>query len=224
MRDWSLDNPTNVSESSRYKCFAKVEAMAEQLLLDEESSIKNLRMPSRFLNTERDPDAPLDWHTRLFRLLCLPHFQKLSLILKRNNTTYLVVAFDECSQLNAKEPPPQAWEPHPYMTLIALQRIIKAYDSSKPSDVTIWFLLLDTNSSIYDLASWGAKATSKRLVKDFRILPPWPYVGFNQMVPQNIIDQIKLPSDVLATGHLKKYGRPVSVLSSHSNVLFIFLL
>jgi hypothetical protein len=116
----------------------------------------------------------------------------------------------------------QSWEPVAYMTLIALQSMIKTIDQFQSSDVILWFLLLDTNSSIYDLTPWGDKATSKRLASDFRMPPPWPYVGFNQMVPKNIKDQIELPCKVLTIDYLKTYGRPVSISSLHSNFLLDF--
>jgi hypothetical protein len=209
MTDWSFDNPMNISESSRYKCFAEVEAMAERILVDEESSIKAARMPS---GTQGHPDTHPVWHNKLFRLLCLSYFEKLAHVLRNHNAKYLVIAFDEFSQLKTMERP---LDLHP--SLIALLHIIKAYDLFKAPDITFWFPFVDTDLSIYKLAC-GSKAQSMGLTKDLRILPPWPYVGFNQMVPKNIISRIQLPSDVLSIEHLKMYGRPVSIFYLAPNV------
>jgi hypothetical protein len=71
------------------------------------------------------------------------------------------------------------------MSLIALQRIMKAYDDFV-DEVHVWFLLLDTNSSLIDLTPLGKDAPSDRFEKGFRSLPAWPYVGFNQMGKKNV--------------------------------------
>jgi hypothetical protein len=224
MADWNLHNPINISESSRYKSFSEVEAMAEQLLKNNSGFIRSKRMRSWRLNQPQHDEIPSDWHSQLFRLLCLRDFERLSKLLKKIGLRYLLIAFDECSQLNAKPlPDERSWEPVFYMTLIALQRLIKAADEFKIPGVAIWFLLLDTNSRVYDLAPWGRNVPSKRLTEGFRVLPPWHYVGFNQMVPKkmiDIVDKIKLPSDVLTIDHAKRYGRPVSISLLHSNVYF----
>jgi hypothetical protein len=225
MADWNLDDPINIPESSRYKCFTEVETMAEELLSNELSAIENARMPSR-LTGSRSPPAAADWHGRLFSLLCRPYFEEVAIVLKTHNTNYLVVAFDECTQLNVKELPsgPKSWEPLWHMSLVALQRIIKAYDPFKPPNVNLWFLLLDTNSSIPELASSGKNVPSRRFTKGFRTLPPWPYIGFNQMVREGVMERIKLPSDVLTIQHLKEYGRPVGTMPLHSHISLTFSL
>jgi hypothetical protein len=149
MKDWSLADPFNIPESSRYKCFAEVQTMADKLLEDEDPLIKGTRLKSsRFSDTTQIQDSAAEWHSRLFRKLCLPHFEELALVFSERETKYIVIAFDECSQF-------------PHMSLVALQRMIKAYDAFKPDDVTFWFLLLDTNSSIYDLTPWGDKAVKE---------------------------------------------------------------
>jgi hypothetical protein len=214
MQKWELEDPIHITESSRFKCFQEVEAKAEALLSEEISAIERIRMPSRFLG-QQNTDAPAQWHLRIFDLLCNSHFRRLSDLLNARNIKYLTIAFDECTLLNATasvSTPPSQW----HMELVALQRIIKAYDSFKLPGVTFWFLFLDTSSSIPDLIQWGRSA---RLTSGYQTLPPWPYMGFNQMVPKDVIARIKLPTDVLTLEHLKSHGRPASTMYlSLSNV------
>jgi len=92
------------------------------------------------------------------------------------------------------------------MSLIALQCIIKAYDEFV-SKVPVWFLLLDTNSSIVDMTPFGKEAPSDRYEKGYKSLSTWPYIGFNQMARRDVL---KFPTDVHYIQHLKLYGRPVS--------------
>ena len=150
-------------------------------------------------------------------MFCLPSFEKLSQILKKRNVKRFLLAIDECSELNSNIPVPVPGE-KPYraplwvMSLIALQRIIKAYDEFV-AGVPVWFLLLDTNSSVINMAPLGKEAPSDRFEKGCRSLPAWPYVGFNQMAKKDIFapaNEIKLPTHVHSLKHLKRYGRPVS--------------
>ena len=96
------------------------------------------------------------------------------------------------------------------MSLIALQRIIKAGDKSVAHGVTIWYLLLDTNSSIFELAPSGSNSPSDRLIDHMVPLPVWPYLGFNQMVPAEYGEDAATAGEALSIEHLKVYGRPVS--------------
>ena len=122
MSDWNLDNPIDISESSRYNSFSEVEAVAEKLLEDNSGFIRSKRMLSWRSNQPQHEQIPSDWHSALFRLLCLRYFERLSRLLASIGYRYLVIAFDECSQLNAKPlPDERSWEPGFYMTLIALQ-------------------------------------------------------------------------------------------------------
>ena len=107
------------------------------------------------------------------------------------------------------------------MSLIALLRIIKASDKFDMQDITIWYLLLDTSSSVSDLAPFGPNASSFRLTKALSLLPPWTYLGFNQMVDVGH-SKVKKPDDVLKVGHQKTYGRPVS--SDTCTFPFFFLM
>ena len=53
------------------------------------------------------------------------------------------------------------------MTLIALQRIIKSFDAHPVEDLILWFLLLDTTSSIPDLLPQVPDVPSTRLTEGY---------------------------------------------------------
>jgi len=216
--DWHLDSATNIDNSRRHAYFAEVAAGAEKLLLGNFKVIVETRVSYKMQDIAADAtdlDSAPVWHKRLFELLCHPSFEKLSQILKKRHVKWFVLAVDECSELNSAKPVPVSG-PKPYraplwrMSLIALQRIIKAYDDFV-SEVPVWFLLLDTNSSVIDMSPLGKEAPSDRFEKGYRSLPAWPYVGFNQMAKKDVfVDKKKLPTDVHSMQHLKLYGRPVS--------------
>jgi len=208
MADWRLENPIDITNSTRYKCFAEVEAKAEELLLKNQHEITTLRQPF---------NSNSEWHIKLFRLLTQPYFDTLSIVMKERCIKYFVLAFDEHSQLNFNQTPLESGQPparYPLWgkSLIALRRIIKAYDGFV-SDVPFWFLILDTNLSPIDIVPPRKDASSNRFVKSYIPLPPWSSFGFNQMVEMDLSARIKLPTDVLTMQHLKRYGRPVSSMS-----------
>jgi hypothetical protein len=98
------------------------------------------------------------------------------------------------------------------MTLIALQRIIKAYDEFV-SDVLFWFLLLDTNSCVVDLFMGGKEYSSRRFHRGYISLPPWTFLGFNQMVEHTstLLASEDIHTRALSIKYLKTHGRPVSI-------------
>ena len=218
MYDWHLDSATDIVNSRRHTYFAEVAAGAEKLLLDNFKVIVETRVSYKMQDTALDAtniDSAPVWHNRLFKLLCHPSFAKLSQVLKQRELKWFILAVDECSELNSNKPVPES-DPKPYqaplwtMSLIALQRIIKAYDDFV-CEVPVWFLLLDTNSSVIDMSPLGKEAPSDRFEKGHRSLPAWPYVGFNQMAEKDVfVDKDKLPTYVHSMRHLKLYGRPVS--------------
>lgn len=97
------------------------------------------------------------------------------------------------------------------MTLIALQRILKAADSFVGTfqPITFWFLLLDTTSSAHMLAPSGPQAASWRLTSTVVPLPPFVYLGFNQMAREL---ELKTAGQAMDLEHLKQFGRPVSLI------------
>jgi len=193
----------------------EVKAKAEELLSDNKSYIAASRLSSSKLDVNEPEEAPANYHRTLYSILCQPSISRLSKILKGAGFNRFVIAFDECSNLNLATENRTADDvynlrPKWDMSLIALQRIIKAGDGFTSGDVTFWYLLLDTNSSIFDLAPAGPESPSDRLTHNLIPLPVWPYLGFNQMVPTRYTESIKTAAQVLSVKHLKAYGRPVS--------------
>jgi hypothetical protein len=214
MKDWQLNAPKDITNSSRHKCFSEVAQKAEGLLLAEYSNLEQLRLPSPKIGSEpAEPIKPADWHNKLYRILCLKQMKRLTRVLNDLKYKNLVFAFDECSYLGMQKIPHGSEPLHKppwFMSLIALLRIIKASDRFDDHDVTVWYLVMDTSSSVSDLAPSGRNAPSFRLTKELIFLPPWTYLGFNQMVDGAHREKIKKPIDALGVTHQKAYGRPVS--------------
>ncbi|KZT01802.1 uncharacterized protein LAESUDRAFT_450992 [Laetiporus sulphureus 93-53] len=90
------------------------------------------------------------------------------------------------------------------MSLIALQHIIKAADEfSFPHGVEFRYMLLDTNSSVYELAP--SDASSYRLAGALQPLPVWCYVDFDQM-RRDV--ELKSAEQALLIRFLAMFGRP----------------
>lgn len=216
MEDWQLDDSesSNPTKSARHDCFLEVEARACKLLQTE--ALGKLR------DSVLGKDTAILWYETLYSKLCLPSAQKLLKLLDKLQLDhrYFVLAFDECSEIGISasddtgNPEEDLWKLQAGGSLIGLQRIIKAGDryhvSHDKCDITLWHLLLDTSSSISDLAPSGVTAVSSRLRNKLQVLPPWSYLGFNRMVDRNHTKKIKTPADVLTLKHQKPYGRPVS--------------
>lgn len=224
MYDWRLDSAVNIVGSPRYACFTEVAARGEKLLLDNSTAIEDMRVSFDIQNIT--VKSAVVWHKSLFNMLCRPSFEKLSQILKKRNVKRFLLAFDECSELDRNKPS-RVFGMNPFrplwsMSLIALKRIIKAYDDFV-GEVPVWFLLLDTNLSVIKVGE-GEEGLSE---KGYRSLPVWPYIGFNQMAKKNVFasaDEKKLPTHVHSIGHLKRYGRPVSSTPLHSKIYLIYCL
>lgn len=191
----------------------------------ERSNIQSMRLPTPKLGMEELANTEADWHNNLYRVLCLPYAKQLAQVLRDINHKFFVVAFDECSYLGIRKSTQGSeysrrslWG----MSLIALLRIIKASDNFDMQGISFWYLLLDTSPSVSDLASYGPNAPSYRLTKELSLLPPWTYLGFNQMVDVGHSKGIMTPADVLSVSHQKKYGRNVS--SDTCTLPFFFFL
>ncbi|OBZ69610.1 hypothetical protein A0H81_10227 [Grifola frondosa] len=167
----------------------------------------------------------LTWHCELFELLAKPYFDQLGKILSANNIGRFLIAFDECTRLEmAKETEEtkrtkKTTAPQWGMSLMALQRILKASDAYTFSGARFWFLLLDTASYVTDFAPPGRNVSSFRLRRGFISLPIWSCLGFDQLKPEGQ-DLPRKPKDAHFLEHLKKYGRPYwSTLEGHSHLL-----
>ena len=201
MKNWTIINPS--SASPRHRLFMEVAEHAERLLRDKSAELRELR---------KEITSSPDRYSKIFKILCRPAREKLGATLMEKGFAKFIVAFDECTQLNCElySEDPQSKETDPYstMSLIAVQRIIKASDDVDQTQFgTFWHLLLDTNSSVFDLAPVGHNAPSSRLWAELRPLPVWHYLGFDQMVPSSI--SVDTPRKALELRHILQYGRPV---------------
>lgn len=77
------------------------------------------------------------WHQDLFNTLILSPMTVLAKSLHALNYKRFILTFDECGELNMNKLGGSPQLPSKKMSLIALQRIIKA----QPSDVRFWSLL-----------------------------------------------------------------------------------
>ena len=206
MADWRQGGPAHLPDEpgSRYTGFQEIVDLAENALTAHYEGLKDLRNPT----PEKDPAS--SWHLSLYDIFIRPSAETISGVLQQLGQTRIVFAFDECTQLGAA--PRTGGIPIltavNQITLIALQRMIKAGDKHHLGDVTIWYILLDTNSSIIDLAPQSLLAPSFRLGLNHTTLPPWLYLGFDQM--RRMQQPVLTPNDALHISHLQFYGRPVS--------------
>ncbi|ETW75888.1 hypothetical protein HETIRDRAFT_390312 [Heterobasidion irregulare TC 32-1] len=220
LSDWDITDPGSSEQSRRHQLFTQVEDMAEAKLHNHREELRKLR--SRPMD---DPELSdhrtnaLVWHKSLLRVLVRPHMEALSELVHSRGHRRFIIAFDECTTLNSRigiSTDPKLIPPRNEMSLIALQRIVKAADHLI-LPVKFWFLLLDTNSSLYDLVPPGQIAPSFRLRDKFSMLHPWMYLGFNQHLSN---DRLSTPQQALLLRHLKMYGRPYWwALSTGSSLL-----
>jgi hypothetical protein len=147
-------------------------------------------------------DDDINWYVALYGLLCAPHATRMVTALAgRSQSRYFVVGLDECTQLNSGT----------RMSLIALQRIIKAADSfTLPNGMSIWYTLLDTNPTIASLVPPKSKAPSARLTESLAPVRPWYYLGFNQMAINR--KPSTTPKQSTLVEWLQYFGRPVGVI------------
>jgi hypothetical protein len=102
MKDWQLNNPKDITDFSRYRCFLEISTKAEGLLVAERSNLGRLRLPTPKFGMQGVVDSRADWHHNLYHLLCLPYMKELAHVLRDQNQKYFVVAFDECSYVSRR--------------------------------------------------------------------------------------------------------------------------
>lgn len=193
--DW--DFGVNGAPSSRHKLFQRIVNRARDML---DTTLRGLRSSSSFKG--------------LYIQLVKQSRVRLATLLHKIGFSQFFFAFDECIYLNQIPGKDTAQK---NMTLIALMRIIKAADDFEPEEngVIFWHLLLDTTSSVFELAPSGPNAPSARLVHaELEILPIWPYMSFDIRVPRplDLLNHIKTVRHAMYIMFLKSYGRPVCVL------------
>lgn len=203
-----------------------------------------------------------NWHSTLFARFCFAGFQaldrKLQALLgpqrKDHRKRRFFIALDECTALGESNP----YDPNGQMRMLpedeillgAMWRILKAADilhtkrktnTNTNTNTKFWFLLLDTDPGPF-LRPPGSTGRKEKL----RALPPFVYLGFNQMAPKVMGKEMergmekgkekgkgkgtRYPREALQLKYLKMYGRPVSLLLLESNhhalliMMFLFLL
>lgn len=150
------------------------------------------------------------WVNELFDTLVAEHAQNLHRTMKGLGEKTMIFVLDECSALNFRLESSHAVHegtPFDHITLLALQRIIKACEKNP-----FWFIMLDTTSGLQDLVPVSRDtALSERLQSDCVPLPPWHHLPFDVMVPHNVDQLPTTPLKALYLSELKVYGRPVCV-------------
>ena len=158
-------------------------------------------------------ESLVDWHKQLYTLMCKEYYEQLGRLLDALNYQRFFVAFDECTALGIAF----GSAPHDRMTLLALQRILLQTDHEF-SGVQFWYFVLDTTSSYPVLAPSGPLAASSRLRGEMTMLPPWIYMGFNQLIRADKLAKISSAASALLLRYLAQNGRPVRVWFSSANV------
>ncbi|KAN0063865.1 hypothetical protein ACQY0O_003471 [Thecaphora frezii] len=108
----------------------------------------------------------------------------------------VLIAFDECTLLS---------EFMPNFKLVHLRRCFRHIGTMRDLPVSVWLLLLDTNSTISDLCPTKTDDKSLR-ERTLRQLPPYYDMGFDVLEEKAIAQR---PRDALKLDTLKYYGRPL---------------
>lgn len=202
---FDLDDPTSPLNSKRHRAFTEIVGRAKALLACGPSSLssRKRKIPDANTDDEKWKDVDVNKYYK-------DKAQELAERLSNLGHHYLIISFDECRLLNSRlsGSPRERWDRE--MSLTALQRVIKAADQHEPDSFKYWFTFIDTNPSAFLLVPpRGNDAPSTRLAQTLDPLPPWPFLGFDQMAPEKLSTK---PIDALALQHLKAFGRPVSSL------------
>jgi hypothetical protein len=198
---FELDDPYEPDQSRRHRTFENITGIASDML----ESHGSLKTPGKM--------SAIDWHHELYDRFCPTDAKRLAKMLRQLGYQRMVIGFDECRHLNVASKMERSI-PHWKMSLIALQRAIKAADhcGAEMGNFTFWYTLLDTDSSIFNLVSWrGEFSPSCRLPYTLDPVPAWPFLPFNQMVPKSFESQT--PHEATDIRRLLKYGRPVRVVT-----------
>ncbi|KAN0061650.1 hypothetical protein ACQY0O_006577 [Thecaphora frezii] len=108
----------------------------------------------------------------------------------------VLIAFDECTLLS---------EFLSNFKLVHLRRCFRHIGTMRDLPVSVWLLLLDTNSTISDLCPTKTDDKSLR-ERTLRQLPPYYDMGFDVLEEKAIAER---PRDALKLDTLKYYGRPL---------------
>ncbi|KZT20204.1 hypothetical protein NEOLEDRAFT_1182730 [Neolentinus lepideus HHB14362 ss-1] len=202
--DYQHPTPTR-----RHQTFESVIVRARQLLQDNFRTVRYSE--EAWSHQDR-------WLSEVYGCLCAPAVQYLSDIVTQRPCHTVLIGFDECLFLNSKRPAVSDSEPRREMSLIAVQRLITAAHNYPTLSFTMWYTFLDTNPSVFSLVPpKGPLAPSGRISSGmFRLLPPWPFMSFNQLAPR---EPSATPNAALNISRSKSYGRPLWATLSENAVL-----
>jgi hypothetical protein len=158
------------------------------------------------------------WVAKLFNILVIKSADTLNDDRRKLKLSCFPFTFDESSQMNFDyKPVPNKKPPDNRITLLAMQRVIKACDQFH-----FWFPMLDTTNGLADVYPDANKETapSFRLPGTLRPLPPWIYMPFDVMVPPPE-ELPKTPLEALRLDRLRVYGRPVCNPESFDEEAFL---
>jgi hypothetical protein len=207
-RHFQLDQYLEPFASQRHGAFAAIVRDATQMLA---------MNPELHTPMGAEPET---WHVKLYEAFCRTYAKELAKRLQVWKYQHMVIGIDECRHWDEAYYADRG-HPNHKMSLVALNRIIKAADSFQVEllGFTYWFTLLDTSSSVFDLVLRRENAPSNRLASTLDPAPIWPYLGFNQMVesqrqtPQSAIAS-QTPDHACTIEWLQMYGRPVRCFQS----------
>ncbi|KAF8649321.1 hypothetical protein AX16_005876 [Volvariella volvacea WC 439] len=191
--------------SRRENFFAAIIGRAEGRLKDLYDELKRQR--EAHLTKTPSPDefkSHIGWFAWLYEHICLEPYEQLASVLKGLNFHRFFIAFDDCASLGVAH----RSQPEEYMTLLALQRILQQTRENK-SNIQFWYFFLDTTPIFSMRFPKGPLPTSFRLREPMSLLPPWLYLGFNQIVMKS--HPMPLPStarEALLLRSLTQFGRP----------------
>ncbi|EIW79657.1 hypothetical protein CONPUDRAFT_155053 [Coniophora puteana RWD-64-598 SS2] len=207
-------------QSKRHHSFLRISELAETLLEDyaEELSSKAPDLPSATIDSNPNVDKTsadhaakttkdkhiVSWCEEVYQVMVSGAANKLATTLRQHGHRCLVLGFDECRYLNARNGKLDA-DYHP-MSILAMQRIITAADHFLLEGFTLWFTFIDTSSSVLELVPRRGMSKSDRLANDKDPLIPYTSIGFDQMIPSDLSSS---PHAALYISRLKLYGRPL---------------
>ncbi|KAI0699244.1 hypothetical protein BC835DRAFT_1331864 [Cytidiella melzeri] len=185
--------------SARFKAFDAVSRHAREML-----KTNSTQLATAFRNAEKSQNQHLDEDLLddVYVMFCLKPALKVSQQLLDRQHTRLIIAFDECCSLNVSE---ASRNP---MSLLPIWRVTKAADRhfSKNDLFHFWHFFMDTNLSVSSLVPpSGRLAPSARLVQTLTPLPPFTFLGFDQMSGK----PSSTPKGALCLSKVKLMGRPL---------------
>ena len=144
------------------------------------------------------------WCQKVYQTFCEKEAKALANTLKKHDHTHFVLGFDECSFLNCDNPVSN--KKATKMSLISMQRVIRAADRFPVDGFAFWYTFIDTNPTIFKLAPTREIPSSYRLSNYLDPLMPYTLTGFDQLAP---CDDSVAPLDGFILERVQRFGRPL---------------